>query len=254
MSPAPCTGTCGADGVQFLYLGVAVPRSGFTNGYVPLPATGAGFGSKWANAFPTNQYSNYAYGLDHGYWGLFLQDQWRITPKLTFNYGLRWDLETGLSNEIDTDYNGWQPRIGLAWSPDSKTVIRAGYGLVYGQGWAGNTFGEVLTNSYPLQVEENAIPLSTAYGAAFLPLPPFLATSAVSFLSVRAIHVAVPSAARHLRPTGGQSQPVNSIPAEPWLKQRVQGPSYEERNTTRWRPAANGGAQRPPAYRLDPMS
>lgn len=42
-----------------------------------------------------------------------------------------------------------------------------------------------------------------ADGAAFLPLPPFLATSAVSFLPVRAIHVAVPSAARHLRPTGG---------------------------------------------------
>ena len=131
-TPTNCAITpsgCGADGVAFLYLGVALPRTGFANGYVPLPATGAGFGSAWPNAFPTNQYQNYAYTLNHGYWGFFAQDQWRITPKLTFNYGLRWDLETGLSNEIDTDYNGWQPRVGLAWSPNNKTVVRAGFGM-----------------------------------------------------------------------------------------------------------------------------
>lgn len=128
---APCPLDTASDGVSFLYWGVALPRTGFTNGYVPSPATGGGYNSGWPNAFPTNQYNNYAYELDHGYWGFFAQDQWRIMPKLTLNYGLRWDFESGLSNHINTDYHAFQPRIGLAWSPDSKTVVRAGFGLFY---------------------------------------------------------------------------------------------------------------------------
>lgn len=120
-----------ADGLAFMYWGVAVPRTGFQNGYVPSPATGGGFDSGWPNAFPTNMYSNYAYTLNHGYYGIFAQDQWRVTPKLTLNYGLRWDVETGLGNIINADYRAFQPRIGFAYSPDSKTVIRAGFGTFY---------------------------------------------------------------------------------------------------------------------------
>ena len=120
-----------ADGVAFMYWGVAVPRTGFTNGYVPAPATGGGFGSGWPNAFPTNMYSNYAYTLNHGYWGFYGQDQWRVTPKLTLNYGLRWDFESGLGNVINADYRAFQPRVGFAYSPDSKTVIHAGFGTFF---------------------------------------------------------------------------------------------------------------------------
>jgi outer membrane receptor protein involved in Fe transport len=120
-----------ADGVAFLYWGDAVPRTGFVNGYQPLPATGGGFGSGWPNAFPTNQYSNYAYALNHGYWGVFAQDQWRVNPHLTLNYGLRWDVETGLGSTINQDYRAFQPRVGFAYSPDDKTVIRAGSGIFF---------------------------------------------------------------------------------------------------------------------------
>jgi hypothetical protein len=120
-----------AQGVEFIYWGTALPRSGFTNGYVPHAPTGGGFGSGWPNAFPVDQYSNYAYTLNHGYWGFFAQDQWRVTPKLTFNYGLRWDFETGLGSTIESDFRGFQPRIGFAYSPDSKTVIRGGFGTFF---------------------------------------------------------------------------------------------------------------------------
>ena len=123
--PAP------ADGLAFMYWGVALPRTGFTNGYVPPPPTGSGFGSGWPNAFPTNLYNNYGYSLNHAYWGFFGQDQWRVTPKLTLNYGLRWDFETGLSGTINPDYRAFQPRVGFAYSPDSKTVIRAGFGTFF---------------------------------------------------------------------------------------------------------------------------
>jgi hypothetical protein len=67
--------------------------------------------------------------FNHSYYGFFAQDQWRISPKVTFNYGLRWDFETGLERQINRNYTGFQPRIGLAYSPDSHTVIRAGFGI-----------------------------------------------------------------------------------------------------------------------------
>ena len=120
-----------ADGVQFLYWGVALPRTGFVNGYAPAPATGGGFGSGWPNSYPTNMFSNFFLNLNHGYWGFYGQDQWRVTPKFTLNYGLRWDFESGLSDWSNSDYNSFAPRVGFAWSPDPKTVIRAGFGMFF---------------------------------------------------------------------------------------------------------------------------
>ncbi len=83
----------------------------------------------WQNAFLPSQASNFNVKLNHSYLGFFAQDQWKLTRKLTFNYGLRYDFETGLGNFINGYYKNFQPRFGLAWSPDSKTVIRTGYGI-----------------------------------------------------------------------------------------------------------------------------
>ncbi len=45
------------------------------------------------------------------------------------NYGLRYDFETGLSDQIDSYWGAVQPRLGFAYAPDNKTVIRAGAGM-----------------------------------------------------------------------------------------------------------------------------
>ncbi len=120
------------------------------------------------------------------------QDEWRVTPKVTLNYGLRWeqyfpetvngqgrggltDLDAGIVRiagygpwgtnlNVGKDWTTFTPRIGIAWQAHNNTVIRAGYGRVYGQGWSGNTFGEVLTASYPIQyvqqfAQQNVTPI-----------------------------------------------------------------------------------------------
>jgi len=127
-------------GVVFMYAGVPLPRGATDCSAAPCsptvttanPLNGAGFpGSSWANAYPPSFFNGYSRVIDHGYWGAFLQDQWRIRPKLTMNFGLRWDVESGLASFVRPDYNGWQPRVGLAYSPDGKTVLRAGFGIFF---------------------------------------------------------------------------------------------------------------------------
>ncbi|HVU46613.1 MAG TPA: TonB-dependent receptor [Terracidiphilus sp.] len=103
------------------------------------------------------------------YYAFFAQDDFKITPDLTLNIGLRYDVDIPRSEAhnntsnfsptaIDTEYNipgalvfgdkchcntrwadtwykDFGPRVGFAWSPDflhQKTVIRGGAGIVYG--------------------------------------------------------------------------------------------------------------------------
>jgi outer membrane receptor protein involved in Fe transport len=128
-------GTCavpGDNGVVFTYAGVPLPRD---PNFVSGPSLVIGGNplalntSTWANAYPPSLAGGYDRKINHGYWGLFVQDQWRLTRKLTVNAGVRWDYESGLASYVNQDYRGFQPRVGLAYSPDSKTVIRAGFGM-----------------------------------------------------------------------------------------------------------------------------
>jgi Carboxypeptidase regulatory-like domain/TonB dependent receptor len=132
------------NGVVFAYLGVPLPTDpnvcaaplpnpGCSPTVTPAnPLNGGGFpNSSWADAYPPSFIDRYNRLIDHGYWGGFAQDQWRIRPNLTFNFGLRWDVESGLAQYVNTDYNGFQPRLGIAYSPSSNTVVRAGFGIFF---------------------------------------------------------------------------------------------------------------------------
>jgi hypothetical protein len=98
---------------------------------------------------PKRTISNMAYAA-------FFQDDWRITPRLTINAGIRYEIETvmkdsknelgnfdpnqglvqvgfGISSPYQGDHNNFAPRLGLAWDVfgNGKTVVRAAGGIVY---------------------------------------------------------------------------------------------------------------------------
>ncbi|HLK68825.1 MAG TPA: TonB-dependent receptor [Bryobacteraceae bacterium] len=89
---------------------------------------------------------------------LYAQDDFKVTPKLTINVGLRWEFASPLYERdnnysnfdpttnsmklaksgslfdrslVNSDHKDFGPRLGLAYSFDAKTVVRAGYGISY---------------------------------------------------------------------------------------------------------------------------
>jgi hypothetical protein len=72
--------------------------------------------------------------LDHTYDGLYVEDKWRATNRLTLNGGIRWEWETWPSNVLNTQWKNFDPRVGLAYNLGTKhnLVVRAGFGLFHG--------------------------------------------------------------------------------------------------------------------------
>ena len=75
-------------------------------------------------------FGNASYHVSQSLVGAFAEDNWRVLPSLSLTLGLRYDVQT-----FTDDHNMWSPRIGLAWNPrgNSRTVLRAGYGMYYSQ-------------------------------------------------------------------------------------------------------------------------
>ncbi|MCY4594708.1 MAG: carboxypeptidase regulatory-like domain-containing protein [Bryobacterales bacterium] len=78
----------------------------------------------------------YQQGFGDPYWlgwtnriNFFVEDAIRVTPKFMLTLGIRHELE--LKTRFPRDYNNIGPRAGFAWSPDSKTVVRGGFGFFY---------------------------------------------------------------------------------------------------------------------------
>jgi hypothetical protein len=88
----------------------------------------------------------------------FFQDDWRVTPRLTVNLGLRWEYQRmptpflpgsiPQTANLPDDRDNFGPRVGFAYdlSGDGKTSLRGGYGIYYGR-IINSTLLNALTNT-----------------------------------------------------------------------------------------------------------
>ncbi len=99
-----------------------------TYGFQSLPAFLAGV---YNNAGFTQTFGDIDVSQTNPNLGLFVQDEWKVSPDVTLNLGVRYDLQ--FLETINTDADNVSPRVGVAWSPfDSRrTIVRGSAGLFY---------------------------------------------------------------------------------------------------------------------------
>ncbi|HKV24651.1 MAG TPA: carboxypeptidase regulatory-like domain-containing protein [Candidatus Acidoferrum sp.] len=116
-------------------------------------------------------------------WFFYGQDSWRINPKFTMTYGLRWEIyfpesvngkgnggfanldqglirvagygPIGLNGNIANTYKAFAPRLSFAYQFDNKTVLRIGYGRSFDIGVFGSNFGHVVTQNLPVLAQQS---------------------------------------------------------------------------------------------------
>lgn len=132
--------------------------------------------------------------LSHNY-GLFFQDDWRVSPRLTLNLGLRWDRfgppsfhsiaasrfefqpashTYRIASPSDTSDCGcvqnnknFAPRVGFAFQADPKTVIRSGFGIYFGEPSYENEDGARFFNQPP-QFTEISFPTDRLFSPSLI--------------------------------------------------------------------------------------
>lgn len=179
---------------------------------VPCSVTDTGYDfADFLLGFPQQtslQFGTNAYNFRENSYDFFAQDDWRFRSNLSFNLGLRYEYyspyteannqianldvapgftaavpvlpgATGLYNGvfpsslIRPDHNDWAPRVGLAWKPEKKMVVRAGYGINYNLAQYGTMiqnfafqppFANAATNATTVSSLTGGTPLTLADG------------------------------------------------------------------------------------------
>ena len=185
-------------------------------------------------------------------WFFYGQDTWRVTPKLTLNYGLRWeiyfpetvnkagnggllDLNDGdvhvagiggipLNMGVENSYKNLAPRFGAAYQLNDKTVVRLGYGRSFDIGVFGSVFGHTVTQNLPVLASQQLNSSSSTTGVFTLaqgpPAPTFVTVPQNGLLPLpngingraRPFHVRIPTLDAYNFTV--QRQLTNSVTAE----------------------------------------
>jgi len=123
---------------------------------------------RWNAAAPSHEHSHMTS------YAVFVQDGWRVLPRLTLNLGIRYSIykfEQNPNQErfvVNNNLN-WDPRIGFSWDPigDGKTVIRGGVGK-----YTNSPMGNVVYASVMSRVEyDERILYNPGYPDPFAPNP-----------------------------------------------------------------------------------
>jgi outer membrane receptor protein involved in Fe transport len=148
-----------------------------------------GAGERYVQAFAGPGTTGATTNPDLKEYALFFQDEWKLRDNLSLMLGLRYDLEdyaqppvrnpdpelaaAGIDTSfLNQDKDNLAPRLGLAWSPNEKSVVRFGYGLFYGRTPAimvGTAHSNNGINVQTITFTGNQVP---RYGERFTSIPP----------------------------------------------------------------------------------
>ncbi len=135
-------------------------------------------------------------GLRHTFVMPYIQDDWKITSKLTINAGIRWDFYspvTEVNNRTRVfdfyrcagicransalefpSYTNFDPRLGVAYSLNDKTLVRSGFGIHHGPGQNDDRNAALESDNVRLQLSSADV-LGLSY-----PITPYLNIAALS--------------------------------------------------------------------------
>jgi Carboxypeptidase regulatory-like domain/TonB dependent receptor len=168
--------------------------------------TGQGFAS-FLLGVPDNANTNYGgstgvnaqLATEKNYLGGYVQDDWKATPRLTVNAGIRYEVQTPLTERhnkqqyfdfaainpfgagtgistpgelvfngrpnrrglYNTSYSNFGPRLGISYRVTDKLVVRSGYGIFFIPSYTGNGPADGFTQSTPIRGTQNFIPFDT---------------------------------------------------------------------------------------------